>query len=399
MALGRDPATGGYRYAATTVHGGRRAAQRAAAQLVNDASKGHIPLTKETFGGLLTRWLDHIEARGRAPKTLVENHRMATAIAEELGTKDLQKLRGRDLDAFYDGLGHRGLSATSVRRYHAVCSAALNQAVRWGLLEHSPAAQATPPSLESKEPEAPTPEEVKLLIERAQSKDPELATLLFVAATTGCRRGELCGLQWSDVDLEGGLLLVRRSVSDLPGRVELRSTKTGHIRKMALDPATVAVLELQKERAAERCEAVGVRLVPDAFVWSHAPDCSEPLRPGGVTSRFIALRNELGLKHIRLHHLRHFAATVMLGRGRRRPDRSGSAGALSSDADASDLRARDGGHRPPRRCGGRREHHSDTDCRRFIRGLTPLRRGDVHNNVHSDVHTPGQPILFASSKR
>ena len=315
MALGRDTATGEYRYAATTVHGGRRAAQRAAAQLVNDASKGHIPLTKETFGGLLTRWLDHIEARGRAPKTLVENRRMAAAIAEELGTKDLQKLRGRDLDAFYDGLGRRGLSATSVRRYHAVCSAALNQAVRWGLLEHSPAAQATPPSLESKEPEAPTPEEVKLLIERAQSKDPELATLLFVAATTGCRRGELCGLQWSDADLEGGLLLVRRSVSDLPGRVELRSTKTGHIRKMALDPATVAVLELQKERAAERCEAVGVRLLPDAFVWSHAPDCSEPLRPGSVTSRFIALRNELGLKHIRLHHLRHFAATVMLAGG------------------------------------------------------------------------------------
>lgn len=62
MALGGGPGTGGYRDAATTVHGGGRAAQRAAAQLVNDASKGHIPLTKKTFGGILTRWLDHIEA-------------------------------------------------------------------------------------------------------------------------------------------------------------------------------------------------------------------------------------------------------------------------------------------------------------------------------------------------
>ncbi len=315
MALGRDPASGGYRYAATTVHGGRRAAQRAAAQLVNDAANGHIPLTKETFGGLLTRWLDHIEARGRAPKTLVENRRMAVAVAEELGAKDLQKLRGRDLDAFYDGLGRRGLSATSVRRYHAVCSAALNQAVRWGLLEHSPAVQATPPSLESNEPEAPTPEEVKLLIERAQSKDPELATLLFVAATTGCRRGELCGLQWSDVDLEGGLLLVRRSVSDLPGRVELRSTKTGHIRKMAFDSATLSVLELLRERAEVRSDALGMTLDPDAYLWSSSPDGLTPLRPGGVTSRFIVLRNDLGLTHIRLHHLRHFAATVMLAGG------------------------------------------------------------------------------------
>jgi len=95
-------------------------AQRTSARLVNEASQGRIPLTKETFGGLLTRWLDHIEARGRAPKTLVENRRIAAAIAEELGAKDLQKLKGSDLDAFYDRLSRRGLSATSVRRYQAV---------------------------------------------------------------------------------------------------------------------------------------------------------------------------------------------------------------------------------------------------------------------------------------
>ena len=98
---------------------------------------------------------------------------MAAAIAEELGAKDLQKLKGSDLDAYYDRLSRRGLSATSVRRYHAVCSAALNQEVRWGLLERSPATQASPPSMERNEPDAPTPDEIKLLIERAEEKDPE----------------------------------------------------------------------------------------------------------------------------------------------------------------------------------------------------------------------------------
>ncbi len=130
----------------------------------------------------------------------------------------------------------------------------------------------------------------------------------------------------------GGLLLVRRSVSDLPGRVELRSTKTGHIRKMALNPATVAVLELQRERAADRCEAVDVRLVPRSSGPTHRI-ARIPSGPAASLPAF-ALRNELGLKHIRLHHLRHFAATVMLGGGRRHPNRSGATGALSSDADA-----------------------------------------------------------------
>lgn len=75
-------------------------------------------------------------------------------------------MKGSDLDTYYDRLGRRGLSATSVRRYHFVCSAALNRVVRWGLLERSPAAQASQPSMERNEPEASTPEEIKLLVER-----------------------------------------------------------------------------------------------------------------------------------------------------------------------------------------------------------------------------------------
>jgi hypothetical protein len=103
---------------------------------VKQAAKGKIPFEHETVRGLLQRWLEHIEARGRAPKTLLENRRMAGVIADGLGTKELRKLRGRDLDAFYDALGRRKLSPTSVRRYHSVLSAALNQAAKkWGLLE------------------------------------------------------------------------------------------------------------------------------------------------------------------------------------------------------------------------------------------------------------------------
>ncbi len=226
-----------------------------------------------------------------------------------------RRLRGRDLDGFYDELRRRGLSSTSVRRYHAVLSAALNQAVRWGLLEHSPVPQATPPSVTRSEPAAPTPDQIKQLIEAAQADDPEFATLLFVAATTGCRRGELCGLQWTDVDLRDGSLVVRKSVSDLPGRVEIRSTKTGLVRRMALDDATTATLMAQRALAETRCSRVGASLSVDAYIWSDTPDYSKPLKPGRITSEFHTLRKKLGLQRIRLHDLRHFAATIMLAGG------------------------------------------------------------------------------------
>jgi integrase len=282
---------------------------------VKEANEGQIPLENETLAGLLERWLAHIEARGRAPKTLLENRRMAAVITEELGTKELRKLRGRDLDGFYDHLRRRGLSPTSVRRYHAVLSASLNQAVRWGLLQHSPASQATPPGLERSEASAPDPERIRLLIESAQQQDQEFATLLFVAATTGCRRGELCGIQWTDVDFESGSLTVRKSVSDLPGRVEVRTTKTGLIRRMALDEASIAVLEAQRNLAILRCEAVGVSLDADAYLWSQAADYSTPLRPARITTQFTELRAQVGLGKMRFHDLRHFAATVMLAGG------------------------------------------------------------------------------------
>ena len=315
VSLGRDPTTKRYRYVSVTVRGGRRAAQREAARLVKEAAEGKIPLEHETLAGLLERWLAHIEARGRAPKTLLENRRIAAEIVEELGDKQVRRVRGRDLDALYDRLGARGLSPTSVRRYHAVLSASLNQAVKWGLLEHSPAAQATPPSIERHEPDTPTPEQIKELIEAAQSLDPEFATLLFVAATTGCRRGELCGLQWSDVDLAHGSLIVRKSVSDLPGRLVVRTTKTGLVRKMALDEATTAVFMAQRDLAEQRCELVGATLGASAFVWSDAADYAEPLKPGRITAEFTRLRGSVGLPHVHLHHLRHFAATVMLAGG------------------------------------------------------------------------------------
>lgn len=131
VPIGLNPTTNRYWYKAATVRRTKRFAQRAVTRLVNEADHGPMPLTNETLGHLLTRWVD--------------------------------QLKGADLDAFYDRLSQRGPSATSVRRYHAVCSAALRPGGQVGLLELSPAAQALPPNMVRNEPNAPTPQELKLL--------------------------------------------------------------------------------------------------------------------------------------------------------------------------------------------------------------------------------------------
>ncbi len=94
----------------------------------------------------------------------------------------------------------KGNKAATVRRVHALISAALTYAAKQGVVERNVARLASPPRLQPAQVGAPTPADVKRIIEAAEKDDPMLATVLLVAALTGARRGELCALRWSDID-------------------------------------------------------------------------------------------------------------------------------------------------------------------------------------------------------
>jgi len=261
-------------------------------------------------------WCEHLRANGRAPKTLLGYRSLITChINPALGRIPLAKLTGADLDRLQAGMADAGLADQTRRHVHTAMSAALRQAVRWGWLSHSPAIRATPPRVGHTEPAAPTVAELRQLIDAAESENPDLAALIFVAATTGARRGELCGLRWGDVELASARLTVRRSISDTPGQVVPRATKTGRQRHVSLDDATAAVLVGQRARALERCQAVGTTLGDGCYIWSQDADHSTPWRPDRVTATFMRLRTTQGLPTIRFHHLRHFAATMALAGG------------------------------------------------------------------------------------
>ncbi len=140
---------------------------------------------------------------------------------------------------------------------------------------------------------------------------------LVLAAVTGARRGELVALRWSDLDLERGALTITRAISEgVDGPVEHPRPKTrGSVRRLALDEATVAILAAHRCRHAEAAATCGVSLPGNAFVFSHEPDGSVPWKPGYVSLKFRRLRHSVGLDQVRLHDLRHFVATTLLGAG------------------------------------------------------------------------------------
>lgn len=299
-----------------TIRGNKRDAQRALAQLVSGVSDGQVVAGQPmTLAQLVERWLEDI-APQRTPRTVHEYRRLARHdILPALGTKRLDKLTARDIDAFYRSLLERGLSPASVRRNHALLHASLGRAVKWGLIGTNPADRASPPAARQAQVNAPAVDDVIRLIEAATAKgDAVLATAMALAAVTGMRRGELCALRWSDVDLEQGTVRVSRSLTTRGGQRWEGDTKTHQHRDVALDPATVALLAERRVGQEKYAGEVGVELVPDAYVLSSYADGSEPYLPDSLGRTYWRLAHEVGV-HTRFHDLRHFTATQAIAAG------------------------------------------------------------------------------------
>jgi len=317
VRTGRDPVTGAYGQVSRTFRGPKRQAEAALARLSAEVADGRHSGTGQTVGFLLDQWISQLEAQGRAPKTLDGYRSLIKArLRPGLGHIPLRKLGPADLDAFYRRLLAEGLSPLTIRHAHAALSTALRQAVKWGWIDRSPAERASPPSVPHSEVKPPTPEEVDRLMDELERTAPDLTAMVWVAVTTGCRRAELCGLRWSDLELERPSIIVRRSITDTKSvGVAEKDTKNHRSRRLALDWPTVAVLYAQKERMKTRAAEAGVALVEDPYVWSQDPTCGSPYKPDRVTDSFRNARKRIGLDHVDFHHLRHFSATTLAGAG------------------------------------------------------------------------------------
>jgi integrase len=315
--LGRDPLTGKRRQLSRTVRGTKREADRELAGLVGEVSDGRETGSNATLGDVLGRWLALVED-DLSPTTLREYRRVVKArIVPALGSTPVRKLTARHLDDFYRSLvTDAGLSPTSVRQVHAVIRRALGQAVKWGWLRSNPAVDASPPRLRRRDLVPPDVADLRKLFAEADADNPAFAAFLRVSAATGLRRGEACGLRWTDLDVGARTLVVERSVVAVSGKGTVeKDTKTHAARRIALDAATLEVLVAHREALEQQAEACGVELVEDAFVFSHAPDGSRPWHPDNVSGAFARVRGRAGLDRVRLHDLRHMHATQLLAAG------------------------------------------------------------------------------------
>jgi integrase len=317
VAYGKDPVTGKLRRKTWTFEAhGRRAAERQAARLIDSHEQDGIVGTRATVEQLLEEFMRFSVARGRSPTTLAEYRRIVDVVlVPAIGRHPVQELTPHHLDSLYANAmrGPKALSASSVRRYHSLISAALSQSVKWGWIDRNPAARATAPSAPIERVEVPSAREVQTLIEACQASSEQLGMFALLAAVTGCRRGELAALPWEDI--KGDLITIRASAYSLGGAHGIKATKTGRERTIVAGPEVLDVLADWRRRQESVAEERGLRLDESCFVLSPGPDGGLPANVHTISSAIRRVADSADRPGIHLHSLRHFAATELLGTG------------------------------------------------------------------------------------
>jgi integrase len=288
----------------------REALEGRKARLQEIARHGAPITERQTVAQFLARWLDDVVKPNRAYKTYVSYElTVRLHLAPKLGHLQLTRLTAQHVQALIREKGESGLSPRSVQYIAAVLRIALNKAVRWELVARNVAAAIDVPRAPRAEVRPLSDAEARRFLEVVRGD--RLEALFVTAMTSGLRQGELLGLAWEDIDLDGGIIRVRRQLQRVEGKQTLRDLKTPKSRRtVEIPPLTVAALRAHRRRQLGERLAAGDRWQDWGLVFMTP--LGTPLEPSGVLKRFKRQLAEAGLPRQRFHDLRHLFACLLL---------------------------------------------------------------------------------------
>ena len=272
-----------------------------------------VDLTEEcrmTLGEWMDKWLDEYmiftvrESTIDGYRLLVEHQ-----IKRFIGDKQLAYITTADVQKFYNRIKKEGrvaehplfgheLSDTMIRKVHMVLHQALDMAVKERLIVRNPTEGTTIPKKSQTEKQILDDEQLDRFME-AIKREPYWYDFFYVEIMTGLRRGEICGIKWTDINFTEGTLSIRRSVGAVRnGKITIGETKTdAGVRKIVMPPSVETLL--REKQADAICD----------WVFPHYMNPNDPLHPDSAYRKLKTLLKSVGLPLIRFHDLRHTFAT------------------------------------------------------------------------------------------
>jgi integrase len=268
---------------------------------------------QQTVQQFLENWLEQTVKRHNRPRTYDKyKDDVAHYILPHIGKLQLTKLTPDHVQRMLNEAANKGLSPRSVSNVRGVLRRALNQALRFGYVTRNVATLVDAPRTTTFTIQTLDEEQARQLL--AAVAGHRLEALYRVALALGLRRGEVCGLLWSDVDFENERIKITGMLQRQNGKLERTPTKTkASTATLALPPVLLRALRQHQERQdQERAEAEGWEETGYVFVSERGT----PLEPRNLNRHFKSVLKKIGLPEtIRFHDLRHSCASLLIAQG------------------------------------------------------------------------------------
>lgn len=202
------------------------------------------------------------------------------------------------------------ISNNTILGYHRLISSILSQADREMLVLFNAAHKATPPKLERKEAETFQPEEVQKIRDCLEYEPIKWKTMTHLLLITGCRRGEIMGLKWADVEWDRNRVKIARSLLYSPARgVYEDTTKTGNIRYVSIPSETIQLLRQYRAWYSEQRLKNGDRWIDSGYLFVQ--DNGAPMNPDSLTDWLNKFSKRYGIPNVHPHKFRHTMASLL----------------------------------------------------------------------------------------
>lgn len=298
-----------------------------------EVKNGICPDNKIRFVDFSKRWMDEYAKVNLTIKTYARYEIYLKRINQGIGHLKLKDITPLQLNAFYrsleaDGVNQRKrydekgdlinngkLAPKTILDHHRVISKILSTAVKWGLLEKNVAMRADPPKVPHREISYLNEKEVRQMLTLLEKEPIQYQTMITLLVYTGIRRGELCGLEWKDIDFENQVMHVVRSAQYIGNKTMITKepkTKSG-IRHFSLSIHACILLKKYRRWQLEQKFNAGDRWEESDRLFTSWN--GKPIHPDTVTDWFSKFIKRSGLPYVTLHSLRHTNATLMIAEG------------------------------------------------------------------------------------
>jgi len=305
--LGLNQETRRRRYLNRTVRGSFRSARHYLNAKITECKESReLDGVRLTLDQYLDRWLELAARPKLRTKSLADYQSLlGRYIRPALGECELSRLAPLDLQSAYHRMHQEKLSPRTVGYTHAVLHAALEQAVRWRLLDRNPASGVAIPKPTRTEMRVFGPDEARRFLEHALPT--RYGVLFAVAFTTGMRPSEYLALRWSDLCWEDETLTVTRTLVKGRGWTFAPTKRARSRRQLKLESWVARRLRHLYMRE---------RSIPDLSSLLARPIFrtrrDKPINSDSLAREFKRLLRSAGLEPMRLYDLRQHADSMIM---------------------------------------------------------------------------------------